>query len=293
VGAGVYEIQLGDGVTRQIASRGEPLDARAYSLRRVTYESTDRIRVPMTLVSRAEVDLTDSPPVLIHVYGAYGFTWVPYFNPMFRAFLAAGGVLAVPNIRGGGIYGQGWYEAGRGANKIHSVDDTVSAARWLLANGHANPGRLAVLGNSAGSIPAAVAAVTHPELFGALLLEVPLADMVRYPLWTGSWNTEFAAPDSAEGLAAALAVSPYHLLRERTALPAAMITAGDRDRVAFVAHAYKLAAALQWAQSAARPSLLHVDWGTGHGADKTARQRIDTWSYELAFLFEALGMEPR
>lgn len=293
VGAGVYEIDLADGTTRQISSRGERIDASAFSLRRVSCESADGVRVPMTLVSRADVDLEDSPPVLIHVYGAYGLTWVPYFNPMFRTFLAAGGMLAVPDIRGGGIYGQGWYEAGRGIHKIHSVDDTVAAARWLLANGHSKPGRLAVLGNSAGSIPAAVAAITHPELFGALLVEVPLADMVRYRLWTESWNTEFAAPDTPEGLAAALAVSPYHLLRERSPLPAAMITAGDRDRVAFVAHAYKLAAALQRAQSAEHVPLLHVDWGTGHGGDKTARQRIDTWSYELAFLFDALGMEPK
>lgn len=291
IGAGVYEIDLAAGTMERIFARGAPGPEGGYRIRQVAYPSRGGAEVPMTLVYKAGLDLAQQPPVLINVYGAYGFTFVPFFNPMVRVFIDAGGVYAVPAIRGGGIKGQGWYEAGRGANKINSVEDTAFAAQWLVENGVAEPARLAVMGNSAGSVPAAAAALTRPELFGALLLEVPLADMVRYRLWTGSWNTEFPAPDSAAGVAAALAVSPYHLADAARAVPQAMITAGDRDRSARVSHAYKLTAALQNARTEGPQPLLHVDWGTGHGANKTTAQRIDTWSYELAFLFRALGME--
>lgn len=289
--AGVFEIDMDQGTMTQIASRGRPGEAGKYAIRQVFYKSHDGIEVPMTIIHRTDLDLDGNTPVLMNVYGAYGFTFIPFFNPMYRPFIEAGGIYAVPNIRGGGIYGQDWYEGGRGDNKINSAMDTVYAAKWFLENGYTTPERLAVTGNSAGTVPAAVAAISNPNLFGALLLEVPLADMVRYQQWTQGWNTEFGGIDTAEAFAASLAVSPYHLLEEKTNLPPIMITAGDQDRVAHVSHAYKLAAALQNAQSGDFVPILHIDWGTGHGNRKTTDQRIKTWTYELAFLARVLDMD--
>ncbi|MCH7807506.1 MAG: S9 family peptidase [Proteobacteria bacterium] len=289
--AGVFEIDMDQGTMTQIASRGRPGEAGKYTIRQVFYKSHDSTQVPMTVIHRADLDLDGNTPLLMNVYGAYGFTFIPFFNPMYRQFIESGGIYAVPNIRGGGIYGQEWYNGGRSDNKINSALDTVFAAKWLLENNYTTPSRLAITGNSAGTIPAAVAAISNPELFGALLLEVPLSDMIRYKLWTQTWNTEFGSIDTPEGFEASLAVSPYHLLGEKKLLPPAMITAGDQDRVANVAHAYKLAAALQYAQAGDFVPLLHIDWGTGHGGRKTTEQRIDTWAYELAFLFRVLDMD--
>ncbi len=290
--AGVYEIDMKKGELQQIFERGHRDRDTKYLIRQIFFSSQDGTKVPMTILHKADLKLDEKHPVLINVYGAYGFTFIPFFNPMYRVFLEAGGIYAIPNIRGGGIYGQDWYEAGRGENKMNSVQDTIFAAKWFLDNGYTIPRRLAVTGNSAGTVPAAVAAITNPHLFGALLLEVPLSDMVRYRLWTGSWNSEFASSESPEGFEAARKVSPYHLLEERKALPPVMITAGDQDNIARVSHAYKLVAALQYAQTDEFIPLLHVDWGTGHGANKTKAQRINTWSHELAFLFQVLGMKP-
>ncbi|MCI0442049.1 prolyl oligopeptidase family serine peptidase [bacterium] len=288
--AGVYEIDMRKGELHQIFERGHQNQNTKYLIRQVFFSSQGGTKVPMTILHKADLKLEKKHPVLINVYGAYGFTFIPFFNPMYRVFVEAGGIYAVPNIRGGGIYGQDWYEAGRAQNKMNSVQDTIFAAKWFLDNGYAVPKRLAVTGNSAGTIPSAVAAITNPELFGAVLLEVPLSDMIRYRLWTGSWNSEFASPESLEGFEAARKVSPYHLLEERKSLPPVMITAGDQDETARVSHAYKLAAALQHAQTGEFIPLLHIDWGTGHGSNKTKAQRINTWTYELAFLFHVLGM---
>lgn len=290
--AGVFEVDMEKGTLNQIFSRGQKNPGSEYTIRQVFFASYDGTQVPMTILHKAGIKLDQKTPVLMNVYGAYGFTFIPFFNPMYRVFVEAGGIYAVPNIRGGGIYGQDWYDAGRGNNKWNSVQDTVFAARWLLDNGYTVPKRLAVTGNSAGTIPAAVAAIDHPDLFGAVLLEVPLADMIRYRLWTHSWNTEFPSSETKEGLEAALKISPYHLLQKKMALPPVLITAGDQDHIARVSHAYKLAAALQFAQTNPCVPLLHIDWGTGHGANKTSTQRINTWSYELAFLFRVLNMSP-
>ncbi|QLC26114.1 S9 family peptidase [Parasphingopyxis algicola] len=295
---GVYEIDLERLEMRPWRLR-DGVEPGAVSISRRTYRSADGQEVPMVLAHRRDVDLAsargddDAPsaPVLMWVYGAHRYTAIPFFNGFFRTFIDAGGVLAMPQIRGGGAHGARWHEAGSRANKTNTVADTVAALEWLRDEGIAGPGRVTVLGNSAGSVPAAMAGITRPDLVGALILEIPLSDLVRHARWSSGWATEFGVPDVPEEFATLRAVSPYEALQEPRPVPPTLILAGENDTVAPPHHAYKLAAAMQRAQTGDGEILLHVVRGAGHQIGVDAAQRIESQSYELAFINRIMGLQ--
>jgi hypothetical protein len=169
----------------------------------------------------------------------------------------------------------------------------------LVAAGWTRPERLAVLGNSAGATAAGGAFALRPELFGAAVLEVPLTDLIRAPLFQGGtgWTGTFGSPDDEAEFRALLSYSPYHNLDPGRCYPPVFIAAGDEDVTAVPLHAYKLTAALEHAAAAcdsgAGPNvLLRVDWGTDHGANKPQSNRLAEWAAELTFLFDALETGP-
>jgi len=287
---GIYEMDL-DALTLEpwlLRSNTEGMDV---VVRRITYESNDDVEVPMALVHGSDVAFDGTAPALIWVYGAHAFVATPYFNGFFRAFIDMGGVFAMPQVRGGGVFGPRWYEAGSRANKLNTVADTISALKWLIDNKVTRPEKLSILGNSAGTVPVAVAAIRHPELVGAMILEVPLADLIRHPDWSDGWNTEFGDPTNTEELQALMQFSPYELLQMRRPLPPTMILAGENDPVAPPQHAYKLAASMQHAQTEEdHPILLYLVHGAGHQVGVNKSQRQESRSFEMAFLWRELQL---
>lgn len=267
-------------------------DSSSFVTRHAFVTSRDGTRVPVFLAHRADVLPDGSAPALLYAYGAYGFTPVPFFNAKYRAFLEAGGVFVIPYIRGGGVYGQAWHEAGKGARKQNGIDDIVAAAEWLVAEGWAAPGRVALEGQGPAGAAVGGAFTQRPDLWGAALFDVAVLDMLRRERFTGGARSELGSVTDAAVFRALHAYSPYHAVRPGVRYPPALLKTGEHDRVVHPMHAFKTTAALQRAAADGGPALLRVDWSTGHGFDKALDRRIAEWTDDLAFLFGALGMSP-
>jgi prolyl oligopeptidase len=264
----------------------------------VFVDASDGARVPVTLVRRRDAVANGEVPTILYGYGGFGISLLPEFSPTWLAWVERGGMVAVANLRGGGEYGQAWHDAGRLANKQRVFDDCADVARWLSSSGWTRPARLALTGRSNGGLLAAAGLTQHPELFGAVVPEVGVLDLLRFHHFTigWAWTSDYGDPGDPEEFRWLLAYSPLHAIRPGTAYPPTLITTGDHDDRVVPAHSYKFAAALQSAQGGPAPILLRVETAAGHGAGKpTAKlvaERADVLAFLEAALADGLGAEP-
>lgn len=254
----------------------------------------DGARVPMSVIHRRGLVRNARAPTLLLGYGAYGFTYEPYFEVHRLAWLERGGVIAAANPRGSGVYGQSWYEAGRGPTKPNTWRDMIACAEWLVASGLASPATLAIEGGSAGGITAGRAATERPDLFTAVVPRVGVLDAVRAELEpNGPPNVpEFGSHTTEPGFRALLAMSTLHHIRPGVRYPAVLLTHGVNDPRVAVWHSSKAAAQFDAARAGvpnARPVLLRLDRDAGHGVGSTRAQRTAERADIYAFLLWQLG----
>jgi prolyl oligopeptidase len=204
-----------------------------------------------------------------------------------------GGVYAVPNLRGGGEYGEEWHQAGTKLKKQNVFDDFIAAAEWLVANGYTSPRKLAISGGSNGGLLVGACLTQRPDLFGAALPAVGVMDMLRFHKFTIGWGwcSDYGSADNADEFKALYAYSPLHNLRPGTKYPATLITTGDHDDRVVPAHSFKFAATLQAAQAGPAPTLIRIETKAGHGAGKPTAKVIEERAEGLAFLTEVLKMK--
>jgi prolyl oligopeptidase len=253
--------------------------------------STDGAGVPMTVLRRA--DLPAGPaPTLIYGYGGFDIPVLPSFSAMFAAWVAAGGVLAVANLRGGGEFGADWHRAGMLHRKQQVFDDLFACAEALIESGDTTPAQLAVHGRSNGGLLVGAAMTQRPDLFAAALPTVGVLDMLRFHLFTigWAWTTDYGSPDDPDDFDVLLAYSPLHRLAPGTAYPATLICTGDHDDRVVPAHSLKFGAQLQFCQAGRSPVLLRVDTRAGHGMGKPARALALEFADQLAFAAEHTGL---
>ncbi len=267
---------------------------RGLATTEVLVPSHDGVRVPLSIVHREGVVLDGTNPVLLTGYAAYGYTEEPFFSASRLAWLDAGGVYAVANPRGSGVYGRAWHDAGKQATKPNSWRDLIACAEWLVAQGWTKPARLAIEGGSAGGLLVGMAMVERPDLFAAVLIDVGALDMVRGELEpSGPPNIpEFGTRTTEPGFRALLAMSAYHHVRDGVPYPAVLLTHGVNDPRVAVSNSTKMAARLLAATSSNQPVLLRLDWAGGHGIGDTRAQVLDQRADEFAFLMWRLGMSP-
>ena len=259
--------------------------------RRVRATSTDGAAVPMTLVARD--DLGAGPhPVLLYGYGGFDIPVLPAFSAMFAGWVAAGGVLAVANLRGGGEFGARWHEQGMTTHKQQVFDDLFACAERLIADGTTTARQLAVFGRSNGGLLVGAAITQRPELFAAALPTVGVLDMLRFHLFTigRAWTVEYGDPDDPADFPVLLAYSPLHRLTEGTGYPATLICTGDHDDRVVPAHSLKFGAQLQHCQAGSGPVLLRVDTRAGHGAGKPVTALAAEYADQLAFAAAHTGL---
>jgi prolyl oligopeptidase len=203
-------------------------------------------------------------------------------------------MVATPNLRGGGEYGEDWHRAGMMANKQNVFDDFIGAARYLVDSGWTSPDKLAIWGGSNGGLLVGAALVQAPELFKAVACAVPLLDMVRYhKLGLGSaWITEYGSADEPVQFKTLYAYSPYHHVRQGTKYPAVLMLSSDHDDRVDPMHARKFTAELQWATSSDAPVWLRIEQNAGHGGADVIKQQVDASADRFAFLMDQLGMRP-
>ena len=259
----------------------------------VEYPSTDGEAVPMFLVHSADTTVGSGTPTLLTGYGGFTITETPAWSPFVATWCEAGGQLAVAGIRGGGEKGEAWHQSGMRANKPQVFADFEAAADWLVAEGRTSRAKLAIRGGSNGGLLVAACEVRRPDLCRAVVCDVPLTDMVRFPefLIARLWIPEYGDPDQPDELAWLHAYSPYHQVVDGTPYPATLVTTGEEDSRVDPCHARKMAARLQAATSdgTQRPILLRVEASAGHGQGKPATKQIDERADVLAFLAWQLG----
>jgi prolyl oligopeptidase len=264
----------------------------------VWFTSADGTRIPMFIVHRREVTLDNGPhPTLLYGYGGFRISIQPTFKPVRAAFVAAGGILAVPSLRGGGEYGTEWHDAGRPANKQNVFDDAIAAAKSLIAQGWTTSAQLACNGGSNGGLLVGALLTQRPDLFAAAVPEVGVLDLLRFKHFTigWAWTSDYGdAERSQPEFEWAYAYSPYHRIISGTSYPPTMVVVvvvvtSDHDDRVVPAHSYKFAARLQ-AANPDGPALLRVEIDSGHGAGRARSAVVDESTDLLAFISHHTGL---
>jgi prolyl oligopeptidase len=258
----------------------------------VQVKSHDGALVPMSVIHKKGVALDGNNPTLLYGYASYGNTEEPVFGVTRMAWLDAGGVFAVANPRGSGVYGEDWYRGGYQATKPNTWKDFIACAEWLIAQRYTSAKRLAIWGGSAGGILVGRAMTERPELFAAVIPQVGALDMVRAELTpNGVPNIpEFGTRTNEAGFRALLLMSTYHQVRDGVNYPAVLMTHGVNDPRVEVWHSTKTAARLMAASTSGKPVLLRLDYDAGHGIGNTKAQTLQERADVFAFCLWQMGV---
>jgi prolyl oligopeptidase len=289
-----YDVQQG---TPEVWARVEvPLKSDDFEVHQVWYASKDGTRVPMFVAYRKGTPLDGSNPTLLTGYGGFDVSLLPSFSAEAAAWVEGGGVFAVPNLRGGGEFGEKWHKAGMLHNKQNVFDDFLAAAQFLIDNHYTNPSKLGITGQSNGGLLVGAALTQRPDLFRAVVCRYPLLDMLRYEnfLVARYWVPEYgAAAADAEQFKVLHAYSPYQNVKQGADYPAVLFVTGDGDTRVAPLHARKMAAMLQWATSSENryehAILLSYDTKSGHSGGRPLSKQIDELVDELSFFSWQLG----
>lgn len=269
------------------------VDVEQYQTTQVFYPSKDGTMIPMFLTYRKDLVLDGNNPTLLYGYGGFNITLMPSFSTNVLFWLESGGIYAQPGLRGGGEYGEEWHHAGMLEKKQNVFDDFIAAAEWLIAQKYTSTARLAINGGSNGGLLVAACMVQRPDLYGAVVCEVPVIDMLRYHKFTVGryWIPEYGdAETNPEHFRFLYAYSPLHNVRQETGYPAILIMAADTDDRVVPAHAKKFAATLQATSGSEQPVLLRIETRAGHGLGKPVAKVIEARGDVYAFLFRQFDM---
>ncbi|MGQ4648637.1 prolyl oligopeptidase family serine peptidase [Lyngbya aestuarii] len=261
-----------------------------YETKQVFYSSKDGTQVPMFITHKKGLLLDGNNPTYLYGYGGFNISLTPSFSISNLVWMEMGGVYAVPNLRGGGEYGEEWHQAGMKLNKQNVFDDFIAAAEWLMENKYTSTAKLAIGGGSNGGLLVGACMTQRPDLFSAALPAVGVMDMLRFHKFTigWAWAAEYGTPENPEEFPTLYAYSPLHNLKLGTAYPATMITTADHDDRVVPAHSFKYAAALQEAHAGEKPVLIRIETKAGHGAGKPTAKIIEEIADKWAFLVRIL-----
>lgn len=292
--ATIFRYDIAAGTSSVFRSPKVAFDPGAYETRQIFYASKDGTRVPMFITHRKGLELNGANPTLLYGYGGFNISETPEFSAALLAWMEMGGVYAVPNLRGGGEYGEEWHTAGTKLQKQNVFDDFIAAAEWLIANKYTSTPRLAIFGGSNGGLLVGACMTQRPGLFGAALPAVGVMDMLRFHKFTigWAWTSDYGSADNADEFKALHAYSPLHNLRPGVRYPATLITTADHDDRVVPAHSFKFAARLQECHAGGPPVLIRIETKAGHGAGKPTSKRIEEAADRWAFLVQVLGFKP-
>ena len=291
----VYEVHF-DGQTKEWACVESAIDPEKYQVEQLWFKSKDGTRVPMFVVSKKGLVKNGRNPTLLSGYGGFNVGRTPFFNRnVMLLLLEQGGVYVDVQLRGGNELGEDWHRMGMLEQKQNVFDDFAAAAEHLIAQKYTDADHLAIQGGSNGGLLMGAALTQRPELFRAVVCQVPLLDMLRYQLFQIAklWIPEYGASDDPRQFAYLYAYSPYHHVKPGVLYPAILFMTAESDTRVDPMHAIKMAALLQ-AQAANgpdRPILLRVDSKAGHGVGKPITKLVDDAVDVWSFLFWQLGVK--
>lgn len=250
--------------------------------------------VPYFLISRADLNHTVPRPTMLYGYGGFRSPQLADHRPGREAWLEAGGVLVIANLRGGGEFGAEWHDAGRLSRKQNTYDDFIAVAEHLQATGITTREQLVIHGHSGGGMLVGAVLTQRPDLFAAAVPTAGVMDMLRFHLFTigRAWAPEIGLPEHPAQFADLLAWSPLHNVKPGTTYPAVLVMTSDHDEVVVPLHSYKFTAALQHAQAGDEPILLRIETKTGHGPGRPTEAIAAEWTDLLAFAADRTGLDP-
>jgi len=289
----IYRYDMVTGESKVFREPKVDFNADNYETKQIFYQSKDGTQIPMFITHKKGIKLDGNNPTYLYGYGGFNVSLTPTFSVSSLIWMEMGGVYAIPNIRGGGEYGEAWHQAGIKDKKQNVFDDFIAAAEWLIDNGYTKSEKLAIAGGSNGGLLVGACMTQRPDLFGAALPSVGVMDMLRFHKFTigWAWVPEYGSSENPEDFKTLYAYSPLHNLKPGTAYPATLITTADHDDRVVPAHSFKFAAALQAAHDGDAPVLIRIETKAGHGAGKPTTKIIEEAADKWAFLVKTLGIE--
>ncbi|MHB1686374.1 MAG: prolyl oligopeptidase family serine peptidase [Ignavibacteriaceae bacterium] len=265
-----------------------------YVTKQIFYKSKDGTKVPMFIVYKKGLKRNGNNPAFLYAYGGFDISINPAFSITRLIFLENGGVLAIPNIRGGGEYGEAWHKAGMLGNKQNVFDDFIAAAEYLIKEKYTSPKKLAINGASNGGMLIGTVTNQRPDLFRVAIPQVGVQDMLRFQKFTigWAWVNEYGSSDDSAQFQYLYKYSPLHNIKSGINYPAIMATTADHDDRVVPAHSFKYIATLQNKYKGNNPILIRIETRAGHGAGKPTSKIINEWTDIWSFIFYNLGVKP-
>jgi prolyl oligopeptidase len=291
----VFQYDYKTGESKEYFKPAIDFDGSAYEVKQVFYESKDKTKISMFIVSKKGITLDGNNPTLLYGYGGFNISLTPGFSTSRVIWLENGGVYAVANLRGGGEYGEEWHLAGTKLKKQNVFDDFIAAAEYLIKEKYTSPDYLAIQGGSNGGLLVGAVANQRPDLFKVALPAVGVMDMLRYHKFTigWSWVTDYGNSDNKEEFEYIYKYSPIHNISDKAEYPAIMVTTADHDDRVVPAHSFKYIATLQEKYKGSNPVLIRIETSAGHGAGKPTSKQIDESVDIYSFIFKNMGITPK
>ena len=288
----IYRLDTATGKSEIFAEPKLTFKPDDFTVEQRFYKSKDGTEVPMFLVMKKGLDRSTGSPTLLYGYGGFNVSMTPAFSPTRLAWVDKGGVLAIANLRGGGEYGKAWHDAGRLANKQNVFDDFIGAGEYLIAQGIAGKGQVAIEGGSNGGLLVGAVTNQRPDLFAAALPAVGVMDMLRFDRFTAGryWVDDYGYPSKEADFRNLLGYSPYHNIKAGAAYPAVLVTTADTDDRVVPGHSFKYTAQLQHANAGDKPHLIRVETRAGHGSGKPTDKIIAEAADKYAFAAKWTGL---
>jgi prolyl oligopeptidase len=289
----IFEYDVSTKQSTVWARNSAPIKADDFQVEQAWYKSKDGTKVPMFLFSRKGTQKNGSNPVLLTAYGGFDVSLTPSFSQQAVVFAEHGGIVAIPNLRGGGEFGENWHKAGMLGKKQNVFDDFQAAAEYLIASKYTTADKLSILGGSNGGLLVGAALTQRPELYRAVVCLYPLEDMLRFQKFMDGpyWVAEYGSADDSQQFPYLYAYSPYHHVKAGVKYPAVLFITGDGDTRVAPLHARKMAASLQAATASDRPILLRYDTKSGHSGGRPVNKEIEERTDILSFLFWQLSSQ--
>ncbi|TBN16615.1 prolyl oligopeptidase family serine peptidase [Hyunsoonleella pacifica] len=284
----IYRFDLKTGKSELYWEPSIAFNTEAYESNQVFFTSKDGTKVPMIITHKKGLELNGKNPTILYGYGGFNISLNPSFSITNAVWMEQGGILAVPNLRGGGEYGKKWHIAGTKMQKQNVFDDFIAAGEYLIENNYTSSDYLAIRGGSNGGLLVGAVMTQRPDLAKVALPAVGVLDMLRYHTFTAGagWAYDYGtANDNKEMFEYLKGYSPVHNVKEGVAYPATLVTTGDHDDRVVPAHSFKFAAELQSKQTGDNPTLIRIETDAGHGAgtpvSKTIEQYADIFGFTL------------
>ncbi len=288
----IFKLDIATGVSTLYKKSNVQFDPDQYESKQVFYPSKDGTKIPMIITYKKGIALNGHNPTLLYGYGGFAVSLTPAFSTSNIILLEHGGIYAVPNLRGGGEYGEKWHKAGIKVKKQNVFNDFIAAAEYLIKHKYTSKDYLAISGGSNGGLLVGAVMTQRPDLCTVAFPAVGVMDMLRYNKFTAGagWSYDYGtAEDSKEMFEYLYGYSPYHNLKPNF-YPATMVTTADHDDRVVPAHSFKFAARLQEYQKGPAPTIIRIETKAGHGAGQSTEQVISGQTDKWAFMFWNMGV---